>query len=60
MVMAAAQRVRGHLTANEHTEIAFIGIKFVQAEYSIRPALNLSCAMLAISVVHRRLCGDLL
>ncbi|MDT8850231.1 hypothetical protein RN053_07015 [Pantoea dispersa] len=50
MAIAAAQRVRGHLTASERTEIAFIGIEFVRAGYSIRPALNLSCAMLAISV----------
>lgn len=50
MVIAAAQRVRGHLTANERTEIAFIGIEFVRAGYSIRPALQMSCAMLAASV----------
>lgn len=50
MVIAAAQRVRGHLTASERTEIAFIGIEFVRAGYSIRPALQMSCAMLAASV----------
>lgn len=50
MVIAAAQRVRGHLSASERTEIAFIGIEFVRAGYSIRPALQMSCGMLAASV----------
>lgn len=49
-VIAAAQRVRGHLTESERNEIAFTGIEFVRAGYSVRPALNLSCGMLAASV----------
>lgn len=50
MVISAAQRVRGHLTDSERNEIAFIGIEFVRAGYSIRPALQISYGMLAASV----------
>lgn len=50
MVIAAAQSVRGHLTESERNEIAFTGIEFVRAGYSVRPALNISCGMLAASV----------
>lgn len=50
MVIAAAQRVRGHLTESERNEIAFTGIEFVRAGYSVRPALNFSCGMLVASV----------
>jgi len=50
MVISAAQRVRGHLTDSERNEIAFIGIEFVRAGYSILPALQISYGMLAASV----------
>ncbi|MDE8558962.1 hypothetical protein [Pantoea vagans] len=50
MVIAAAQRARGHLTESERNEIAFTGIEFVRAGYSVGPALNASCRMLAASV----------
>lgn len=50
MVMAAASRVRGYLTESERTEIAFTGIEFVRAGYSVRPALQMRCAMLAARV----------
>jgi len=50
MAIAAAQRVRGHLTESERNEIAFTGIEFVRTGYSVRPALNFSCGMLAASV----------
>ena len=50
MVIAAARRIRGHLTESERNEIAFTGIEFVRAGYSIRPALADSCSMLAARV----------
>ena len=50
MVMAAASRVRGYLTESERTEIAFTGIEFVRAGYSVRPSLQMRFAMLAARV----------
>ena len=50
MVIAAARRIRGYATESERNEIAFTGIEFVRAGYSVRPALNFSCGMLAASV----------
>lgn len=50
MVIAAARKIRGYVTESERNEIAFTGIEFVRAGYSVRPELNISCAMLAASV----------
>lgn len=50
MAIAAAQRIRGHLTESERNEISFTGIEFVRAGYSVRTALDISCGLLAASV----------
>lgn len=50
MVIGAAQRACGHLTDLERTQGVLTGFEFVRSGYGLRPALNISCAMLVISV----------